>query len=212
MMLRRGPDRAFFDLWSRFYDDPLVQRLTYRPEHDAILRELGRTRPERVLDVGCGTGILSARIAREFEGTHVVGCDFSSGMLRRAARSRRGPDWVRGNALQLPFGDATWDVVVSTEAFHWFPDQEAALAELFRVLKPGGKLLVSLINPPLEWMSQITRTGSRMVGQPLFWPTRARMRRQTRAAGFLVEAQRKVFRVPGGVMLPSVLTVAVRPD
>jgi ubiquinone/menaquinone biosynthesis C-methylase UbiE len=212
MAQRRGPDRGLFDLWSNFYDAPLVQRLTYRPEHDAVLRALGRTRHQRVLDVGCGTGILTARIRSEFKEAFVVGCDFSSGMLRRAARGRRGSNWVRGNALQLPFADASWDVVVSTEAFHWFPDQRLALAEFFRVLEPGGRLLVSLINPPLEVMSRITRRGSRMMGQPLFWPTRSRMREQTEAAGFRIESQRQIFRLPAGVILPSVLTVAVRPD
>lgn len=212
MAQRRGPDRGLFDLWSNFYDAPLVQRLTYRPEHDAVLRELGRTPHQRVLDVGCGTGILTARIKSEFEESFVVGCDFSSGMLRRAARRRSGPDWVRGNALRLPFADATWDVVVSTEAFHWFPDQRIALAEFFRVIKPGGRLLVSLINPPFELMTQITRRSSILMGQPLFWPTRSRMRKQTGAAGFRVESQRSVFRLPAGMVLPSVLTVAVRPD
>jgi ubiquinone/menaquinone biosynthesis C-methylase UbiE len=212
MAQQRGPDRGLFDLWSNFYDAPLVQRLTYQPEHDAVLRELRRIPHQRVLDVGCGTGILTARIKNEFEEASVVGCDFSGGMLRRAARVRRGPAWARGNALQLPFADASWEVVVSTEAFHWFPDQPAALAEFFRVLEPGGRLLVSLINSPLELMSQITRTGSRMMGQPLFWPTRSRMRKQTQAAGFRVESQRKLFRVPGGMILPSVLTVAVRPN
>jgi ubiquinone/menaquinone biosynthesis C-methylase UbiE len=213
MAQQRGPDRGLFDLWSNFYDAPLVQRLTYRPEQDAVLRELRRIPHQRVLDVGCGTGILTSRIKREFEQADVVGCDFSSGMLRRAARrGSRGPAWVRGNALQLPFADAAWDVLVSTEAFHWFPDQNTALAEFFRVLKPGGRLLVSLINPPLELMSQITRAGSRMIGQPLFWPTRSRMRKQTQAAGFRVESQRQVFRLPAGMILPSVLTVAVRPD
>jgi ubiquinone/menaquinone biosynthesis C-methylase UbiE len=212
MAQQRGPDRGLFDLWSNFYDAPLVQRLTYRPEQDAVLRELRRIPHQRVLDVGCGTGILTSRIKSEFKQADVVGCDFSSGMLRRAARGSHGPAWVRGNALQLPFADATWDVLVSTEAFHWFPDQNTALAEFFRVLKPGGRLLVSLINPPLELMSQITRAGSRMIGQPLFWPTRSRMRKQTQAAGFRVESQRQVFRLPAGMILPSVLTVAVRPD
>ena len=120
--------------------------------------------------------------------------------------------------IPVPIADCTVEdnlvaiVLLDTEAFHWFPDQRVALAEFFRVLKPGGRLLVSLINPPLEVMSRITRRGSRMMGQPLFWPTRSRMRKQTVAAGFRVESQRKVFRLPAGMILPSVLTVAVRPD
>jgi ubiquinone/menaquinone biosynthesis C-methylase UbiE len=211
MAERRGPDRWLFDVWSRFYDAPLVQRLTYRPEHDAVLRALRSGGHERLLDVGCGTGLLSARIVRALPGCGVVGCDFSRGMLERAAARRRGARWVRGDALRLPFADASFDVLVSTEAFHWFPDQPAALTEFRRVLEPGGRLLVSLINPPVAALSRLTQAGSALLGEPLYWPTRSRMRRQVEAAGFRVEAQRQVFRMPAGLILPSVLTEAVRP-
>ena len=211
MAERRGPDRWIFDVWSMFYDAPLVQWLTYRPEQDAVLRALRNGRHERLLDVGCGTGLLSARIRRELPGCCVVGCDFSRGMLQRAAAKRPGVAWVRGDALRLPFADTSFDVLVSTEAFHWFPDQPAALTEFLRVLAPGGRLLVSLINPPVAALSRLTRAGSALLGEPLYWPTRSRMRRQVEAAGFRVEAQRRVFRVPAGLVLPSVLTEAVRP-
>jgi ubiquinone/menaquinone biosynthesis C-methylase UbiE len=60
-----------------------VQRLTYRPEHDAVLRGLRRAAHRRVLDVGCGTGLLAAQIRNELPGAEVVGCDFSCGMLAR---------------------------------------------------------------------------------------------------------------------------------
>jgi ubiquinone/menaquinone biosynthesis C-methylase UbiE len=200
-----------FDLWSRFYDAPLVQRLTYRPEHDAVLRELRRAAPARVLDIGCGTGLLTARIREQLPAARVVGCDFSRGMLERAARRRRASALVRGSALALPFGAGAFDAVVSTEAFHWFPDQDAALREFFRVLAPGGRLLVSLVNPPFETMSQIGRRLSRLLGEPANWPTRARMRRRVEGSGFRVEAQRLVLRVPATLVLPSILTVASRP-
>jgi len=192
MAQRPGPDRWLFDLWSTFYDAPLVQWLTYRPEHEAVLGALRRTPHRRVLDVGCGTGRLSARIGHELPGATVVGCDFSRGMLEHAARRTRGAGWVQGNALRLPFRDASFDAVVSTEAFHWFPDQAAALAEFFRVLEPKGRLLVSLINPPAELLSRLARSGSRWLGEPMFWPTRSRMRRQVEGAGFRVAAQQRV--------------------
>jgi ubiquinone/menaquinone biosynthesis C-methylase UbiE len=207
---RRAPDRWLFDLWSRFYDFAPVQRLTYRPEHDAVLRALRRAKHRRVLDVGCGTGQLGVRIRAELGGVTVVGCDFSPGMLRQAAGKRPGLRLVQADALRLPFGDASFDALVSTEAFHWFPDQPAALAEFWRVLAPGGRLLVSLINPPSEVLSRLTREGSALFGEPLYWPTRSRMRRQVEEAGFRVEAQRRIFRLPAGLMLPSVLTEAVR--
>ncbi|MDJ0848009.1 MAG: methyltransferase domain-containing protein [Myxococcota bacterium] len=211
MTRRRGPDRWFFDVWSRFYDAPLVQRFTYRPEHDAVLRALRRAAHERVLDIGCGTGLLAARIRAELPRSEVVGCDFSRGMLAEADREGRADALVQGSALALPFRSGSFDAVVSTEAFHWFPDQGAALREFSRVLAPKGRLFVSLINPPLEAISRAGRRFSTLLGEPARWPTRARMRREVERAGFRVESQRFVPRIPAGLLLPSVLTIASRP-
>lgn len=206
-----GPGQRFFDVWSRFYDAPLVQRMTYRPEHDAVLRGLGRRRGRRILDVACGTGLLAARIRRELPETNVVGIDFSRGMLARAAGQARVAALVQASALELPFRDASFDAVVSTEAFHWFPDQRRALAEFLRVLSPKGRLLVSLVNPPLEVMSRAGSGLTRLLGEPAHWPTRGRMRALVEEAGFRVESQRIVLRVPATLILPSVLTIASRP-
>jgi ubiquinone/menaquinone biosynthesis C-methylase UbiE len=208
---RRGPDQLFFDLWSRVYDAPLVQRLTYRPVQEAVLRRLRSGSPGRVLDVGCGTGRLAARIRRELHPAAAVGCDFSQGMLHQAAQADSVLPWVRADALRLPFRDGSFDAVVSTEAFHWFPDQDAALAEFFRLLAPKGRLLVALINPRTAWLSRATRLGSKLLREPLRWPTRAQLRRQVEAVGFRVDSQELVFRLPTPPLLPCVLTAAHRP-
>ena len=212
MAPRRGPDRWFFDLWSHFYDAPLVQRMTYRPEQDAVLRELDRSAARTVLDVGCGTGLLARRIARERPGVTVVGCDFSGGMLARARQNAPAASFARGSAVALPFRDRSFEAVVSTEAFHWFPDQPAALREFHRVLVPGGRMLVSLIHPHLEAMSRGGDTLMRWLGEPAHWPTRQAMRAQVEEAGFQVASQRFVMRLPATLVLPSFLTEAVRPD
>ena len=209
MAERGGPDRWFFDVWSRFYDAPLVQRLTYRPEHDAVLRRLRRVAHARVLDVGCGTGLLAARIASELD-ANVVGCDFSRGMLDQAAGHERATKLVQASALALPFRDGTFDAVVSTEAFHWFPDQAAALRQFRRVLAPDGHLFVSLVNPPLALMSRAGRRLSSLMGEPARWPTRSQMRREVETAGFRVDSQQLVLRLPATLILPSILTVASR--
>jgi ubiquinone/menaquinone biosynthesis C-methylase UbiE len=216
-MPKTGPTRGFFDLWSRVYDFPLVQLATYRPVHDAVLRVLSSEPCTRVLDIGCGTGLLAERVAAMPAIGTVVGCDFSAGMLAHAAerfagaadRKRAPVRLVRGDATRLPFADAVFDAAVSTEAFHWFPDQNAALRELHRVLRPGGRLLLALVSPPLEVIADTVELGMRLVGQPLWWTTPSRLARQVRAAGFEVERQRRVFRVPGFLLLPT-LTVARR--
>jgi len=207
-----GPNRWFFDLWSLVYDLPVVQWATYRPVHDAVVGALGRTNPRRVLDIGCGTGQLATRLHRELRQVEIVGCDFSAGMLGRAATRSRRVRWVRGDAGRLPFDDESFDAVVSTEAFHWFPDQAAALREIYRVLKPGGRLLLALVNTPSTTVSRAVQTASRLVGEPFYWPSVDQMRRRVEAAGFRVAGQRRVFRVAGMVLFPPILTDAVRPQ
>jgi len=209
-MAEDGPNRWFFDAWSRIYDLPLVQRATYRPVHDAVLRTLREFRVRSVLDIGCGTGQLAVRIREDLPAVAIVGCDFSGGMLRRAVARSEAIDWVRGDAGRLPFDDGAFDAIVSTEAFHWFPDQDRALLEFFRVLQPGGRLLLALVNTPTALVSEVMHAGSRLVGEPFYWPTTAQMRRRVEHAGFKVESQRRIFRVPG-FLLPPVLTSAVRP-
>jgi ubiquinone/menaquinone biosynthesis C-methylase UbiE len=210
---RAGPTRGFFDAWSRIYDFPLVQRATYRPVHDAVLRALAAESCRRVLDIGCGTGRLVERLVEARAPDAVVGCDFSAGMLREAAARLEGSaaaTLVRGDATRLPFRDGVFDAAVSTEAFHWFPDQAAALRELRRVLRPGGRLLLALVSPPFEIVADAFEVGMRLVGQPLWWTTPSRLRAQVEAAGFRVEHQRRVFRIPG-FLLPPTLTEARRP-
>jgi len=95
------------------------------------------------------------------------------------------------------FSDGVFEAMASTDAFHWLPDQDAALSEFFRVLAPGGGILVSLVNPSLETLSRIERRLSSLMGEPANWPARERMRLPVERAGFRVEPQRFVLRVPG---------------
>src|SRR2546429_5182426 len=94
-----------FDLISRVYDNPLVQRFGYRPNHDAVVAALRRHGATRVLDVGCGTGILAARVERELGPDVVYGCDPSSGMLAKARERSPSVQWIQGAAEQVPLDD-----------------------------------------------------------------------------------------------------------
>ena len=206
-----GPSPRFFDAWSTFYDLPVVQRLTYRPVQDAVAAVLRTAGSRRVIDLGCGTGLLTTRLRRELDGAAVIGCDFSDGMLQHARAHPEPVSWVQGDAQSLPFRDGSADAIVSTESFHWFPDKPRVLAECFRVLVPGGRLLVALVNTPNDVVRTAFRLGSSAIGQPFDWPTRGAMRAMLERAGFRVEAQRRVFRIPAGMLLPPVMTIGVRP-
>jgi ubiquinone/menaquinone biosynthesis C-methylase UbiE len=207
-----GPDGAsprFFDRWSRTYDNAAIQAAFYRPVQDAVVEAL-RSRPgARILDVGCGTGLLTRRLASEMDAT-VVGCDYSRGMLEEAIR-RGGGAWVQGDAQALPIADEAVDAVVSTESFHWYPDQRLAFAEFRRVLRPGGRAYVALINTRTLTFSLLTRRWSELAGQPLRWPTVGGMRAMARAAGFEVVRQQRIRRPLMRAPLPTVLTVCERP-
>jgi SAM-dependent methyltransferase len=100
------------------------------------------TKGKRVLDVACGTGSLAREAARR--GAEVVGLDRNAGMLAVARRLAPEIDWREGRAEDLPFGDGSFDVVASQFGLMFFEDRVKALAEMGRVLKPGGRLVVAV--------------------------------------------------------------------
>jgi demethylmenaquinone methyltransferase/2-methoxy-6-polyprenyl-1,4-benzoquinol methylase len=102
---------------------------------------------ERVLDVAAGTGTSSAALAQS--GARVVGCDFSLGMLRvGAAAGHDGVELIAGDALRLPFADASFDAVTISFGLRNTADVDLALRELLRVTKPGGRLVVCEFSHP----------------------------------------------------------------
>jgi SAM-dependent methyltransferase len=92
------------------------------------------------LDLGCGDGHLTCRIAES--GAHVLGLDASAAMV--AAARERGVEAEQGMAEELPFRDGTFDAVFSNAALHWVRGQDAMLAQVHRVLKPGGRFVAEM--------------------------------------------------------------------
>jgi demethylmenaquinone methyltransferase/2-methoxy-6-polyprenyl-1,4-benzoquinol methylase len=102
---------------------------------------------DRVLDACCGTGDLAiAAVRRGAE--RVVGLDFSERMLDRATRKSQSVEWVRGDVLDLPFDDETFDAATVGFGVRNVTDLERALRELRRVLRPGGRLAILEITRP----------------------------------------------------------------
>jgi demethylmenaquinone methyltransferase/2-methoxy-6-polyprenyl-1,4-benzoquinol methylase len=101
---------------------------------------------DRVLDACCGTGDLA--LADERAGGTVTGLDFSQRMLERARQKSTTVDWVLGDATSLPFADGSFDAATVGFGIRNVPDLEAGLAELARVLRPGGRLACLEITRP----------------------------------------------------------------
>ena len=101
---------------------------------------------EKVLDLGAGTGVSTAELARS--GAFVVGVDISLGMLAVGRRARPDVRLVAGDALCLPFADGTFDAVTASFVIRNVANTPAALRELARVTKPGGRLVICEFSHP----------------------------------------------------------------
>src|ERR1700739_44764 len=104
------------------------------------LEWLNAQKGEFILDLGCGDGQLTQRLAAT--GAHVLGVDGSAEMI--AAARERGIEAELANAESLPFHDGTFDAVFSNAALHWVRGQDAVLAQVYRVLKPGGRFVAEM--------------------------------------------------------------------
>lgn len=103
-------------------------------------------RPLRILDLGCGTGWFTRKLAHLYPSAAVTGVDLSPGMISRAReQSDQEIDWLVADAEALPLPDHSYDLVFSNLMIQWCADPGPVLAECRRVLKPGGRLMVSTL-------------------------------------------------------------------
>jgi demethylmenaquinone methyltransferase / 2-methoxy-6-polyprenyl-1,4-benzoquinol methylase len=151
--LPEGQVRAMFDRIAGFYDamnSVMTAGLHHRwRERAADLAAVGPG--DRALDVATGTGDLAIELARRVgPGGEVVGSDFSEGMLERARKKAPGLRWEWGNALELPYADGEFAAVTVGFGARNFSDLERGLAEMARVVKPGGRVVVLEITTPTK--------------------------------------------------------------
>ena len=135
-------DAVVYDALSRFLLGPFRAR---------IAADVAAVTPEgaRVLEVGCGPGHLSTRLARR-HGLEMTGLDLDPAMIARAQANtdrpptgdQRRPEFLVGDVTALAFPDESFDLVVSTLSMHHWADPTSGLAEIGRVLRPGGRALI----------------------------------------------------------------------
>jgi SAM-dependent methyltransferase len=167
---------------------------------------------QRVLDVGCGTGVL-ASAAADMAGTEgrIVGLDPNEQMLAVARRKRPGIQWRLGRAEALPFDDGCFDAVVSQFALMFFEAKAKAVAEMLRVLRPHGRLAVAVWDsldqaPGYSRLTDLLRElfGADVagaMGAPFTLGDRSRLLRPFADAG---AADAQVHTQPGTVVFASV--------
>ena len=152
----------------------------------AVLDRLDAQAGERILDVGCGTGWLLERLGRAVPTARLTGVDPVPEMLALARRrlSASAVDLREAAAERLPFDDGSFDAVVSASVFHYVRQPETALSEMRRVLRPGGRLVLT------DWNGDFLTC--RLIGVYLRWQRRAlfriyrptELRQLLRQAGF----------------------------
>ncbi|MGO0121976.1 class I SAM-dependent methyltransferase [Desulfothermobacter acidiphilus] len=143
----------FQEDYARHYEDWYTTpqgRTVWKLEWSCLRRMLAPRSGEEMLDAGCGTGIVARALAAE--GVRVTGIDSSPHMLE-VARSRGGAGitYREGDLTALPFAANRFHAVVCFTALEFVRQPEAALREMWRVLRPGGRLVLGVLNERSSW-------------------------------------------------------------
>jgi demethylmenaquinone methyltransferase/2-methoxy-6-polyprenyl-1,4-benzoquinol methylase len=148
--MEKQPDEVsgMFDGVARHYDrtNAIMSVGNAQFWRAATVRAVEPRSGERILDVAAGTGTSSAALART--GATVVALDFSGGMIDEGRRRHPKIEFVEADAERLPFGDDEFDAVTISFGLRNIAHPKAALAEMYRVLKPGGRLVICEFSKP----------------------------------------------------------------
>ena len=138
-----GVPRFIFSLGALPYDH-MTRHAHWKAHCASMVPHFPPGARRRVLDIGCGPGVSTLAFRRVAPDDTIIGADVSAAMLERARRNdpEASCAWMRADALALPLPDESLDVVTGHSFLYLVPDRTAALAELRRVLRPGGRLVL----------------------------------------------------------------------
>jgi ubiquinone/menaquinone biosynthesis C-methylase UbiE len=195
-----------FNRWAQTYDRHWMQRFIFDRVHRTVLDLAVQEvmQPAAVLDIGCGTGRLLRSAEPRFPGAELVGVDAAVEMVRQAEASKPADSLIRfqeATAEELPFPAAHFDLVFSTLTFHHWHAQSQGIAEVARVMRPGGRWLLAdfVATGPIKYVRRILRLHR--------FPEREELEVMLAGAGLAVVTERPVRGLGGQVV---VVGVAVR--
>jgi len=157
-----------------------------RSDWEELLAMLDPKGGDRILDVGAGKGEKAARILQAFPGAEVFAVDPNERRISEARRDHSGVRSMVAGAEKLPFDDAFFDKAYSTMALHHFSDLDRALAEVSRVLRPGGSYVILEVEPGSP-LGRLFRFFGGLMGEKMQIMTEQRLlERLVNAEGFHV--------------------------
>ena len=162
-------------LWRRSLIATLALGIPFEREEELIGRAAGLSPGHTLLDLACGPGIYTRPFARTIAPGLAVGLDLSPVMLRYARSRAHAAEihnlvLVRGDAVRLPFAGARFDVVNCCGALHLFPNADAALREVHRVMKPAGRFTVAAFRRGSGRSAALGSALRRLLGVDSFTP------------------------------------------
>jgi ubiquinone/menaquinone biosynthesis C-methylase UbiE len=202
--MAHGHDVDRFNRWASGYDRHWLQRIVFDPIQHTVLRLAAEqvARPGAILDVGCGTGKLLGLAQGRFPEARLVGVDAAIEMVRQAQASypTGAIQFQQGMAEHLPFPDASFDLVFSTMTFHHWQDQGGGVAEIARVLTPGGRWLLAefVATGLMKYVRRWLRLNQ--------FPERAGLQTMLSTAGLKVVAEKTLSGLGGQIKVFAIAT------
>lgn len=147
-----------FDRQAAIYDDTPTMPVSKYPKlcYPFVLDKIKSYKPKALLDMGCGTGEISALLKKEDEGIIISGIDLSDEMIKIAkSKNVKQAEFIVGDCENLPYEDSQFDMVICIQSFHHYPNPDKAFEEANRVLKENGKFVVCdmyVANPVFRWI------------------------------------------------------------
>lgn len=142
--MQNEPSQA--ELWNNVSENWRIQEEGAKPVYETIISTLDIAEGRSVLDIGCGTGYFLSLLAPYT--AELTGVDIAASQLDVAKRYLPTATFTVAGMEALPFPDASFDFIVANNSVQFSPDTDKALAEIYRVLKPGGKFVVTLWDEP----------------------------------------------------------------